>query len=150
MATGKAILVFVIPIVFSFIYGGAVLALSLQNPDRGFDVRVISDTSGPMQITDLRAQYSTSDQISAHVSVGDPKFDCGDLYMTIYDVSKGQRKAIKQGAFFDQCYGSSGVLPAPDSFSERIDVPGKYLLEAQLFDKNGDEFLTASQQFSVQ
>lgn len=141
---------FVIPIAFSFIYGGVVLALSLQNPDRGFDVTVGPDTSGSIQITDLQTRYSTSDQISARVSVGDPEFDCGDLYMTIYDVSTGQRKAVKQGAFFDQCYGSSGVLPAPDSFSERIDVPGKYLLEAQLFDKNGDKFLTTSQQFSVQ
>jgi hypothetical protein len=149
LATGKAILVFVIPIAFSFIYGGAVLALSLQNPDRSY-VAVSPDASGPMQITDLQAQYFTSDQISASVSVGDPKFDCGDLYMTIYDVSTGQRKAVKQGAFFDQCYGSSGVLPTRDGFSERIDVPGKYLLEAQLFDKNGDEFLTTSQQFTVQ
>ena len=140
---------FIIPIVFSFIYGGAVLALSLQNQDRGFDVDIDSHTPD-LQITDLQSLYAVSDQISARVSVNDPAFDCGDLYMTIYDVSAGQRKAVKQGAFFDQCYGSSGALPTPDSFSEKIDAPGQYLLEAQLFDQNGDRFLTASQQFRVQ
>ncbi len=149
MATGNAVVVFIIPIVFSFIYGGAVLALSLQNQDRGSDVDIDSSTSD-LQITDLQNLYAVSDQISARVLVSDSTFDCGDLYMTIYDVSSGQRKAVKQGAFFDQCYGSSGTLPTPDSFSEKVDAPGQYLLEVQLFDQNGDKFLTTSQRFSVQ
>ncbi len=148
MATGKAVAVFIIPIVFSFIYGGAVLALSLQNPDREF-VDTAPDTPS-FQITDLQGQYAASDQVGARVSVNNPAFDCGDLYITIYDVSTGQRKAVKQGAFFDQCYGSSGTLPTSDSFLEKIDAPGQYLLEAQLFDQNGDKFLTTNQQFRVQ
>ncbi len=148
MATGKAVAVFIIPIVFSFIYGGTVLALSLQNPDRGF-----VDTSPNtkiFQIMDLQSQYAQSDQVSVRVSVSDRAFDCGDLYITIYDISTGQRKAVKQGAFFDQCYGLSGTLPSPDSFSEKIDAPGQYLLEAQIFDQNGDKYLATSQQFRVQ
>lgn len=149
MATGRAVAVFIIPIVFSFIYGGAVLALSLQNQDRSAAVEIDSNTSD-LQITDLQNIYAVSDQISARVSVSDPAFDCGDLYMTIYDVSSGRKMAVKQGAFFDQCYGSSGVLPTPDSFSEKVDASGQYLLEVQLFDQNGDKFLTTSQRFSVQ
>lgn len=149
MAASSAVLVFIIPIVFSFIFGGVVLTLSLQDENSGI-VDVGSRTSSSMQITDLQNQYTISDQISAHVSVSDAAFSCGDLYLTIYNVSTGQRKAVKQGAFFDQCYGSSGTLPLQESFSEKMDSPGQYLLEAQLFDENGDKFLTASQQFSVQ
>ncbi len=149
MAASSAVLVFIIPIVFSFIFGGVVLTLSLQDENSGI-VDVGSRTSSSMQITDLQNQYTISDQISAHVSVSDTAFSCGDLYLTIYNVSTGQRKAVKQGAFFDQCYGSSGTLPLQESFSEKMDSPGQYLLEAQLFDENGDKFLTASQQFSVQ
>jgi hypothetical protein len=149
LATNSAVLVFIIPIVFSFIFGGVVLTLSLQDETRGI-VDVGSRNSDSMQIVDLQNQYTSSDQISAHVSVSDAAFSCGDLYLTIYDVSTGQRKAVKQGAFFDQCYGSSGTLPLQESFSEKMDSPGEYLLEAQLFDENGDKFLTASQRFSVQ
>lgn len=140
---------FIIPIVFSFIFGGMVLTLSLQDENRGI-VDVGSRTSNSIQITDLQNQYARSDAISAHVMASDPAFNCGDLYLTIYDVSTGQRKAVKQGAFFDQCYGSSGTLPLQESFSEKMDSSGQYLLEAQLFDENGDKFLTASQRFSVQ
>ena len=126
------------------------LALSLQGPTQDFGTSVGSQQSETMQIVDLQNQYASSDQIGAHVSISDAAFSCGDLYLTIYDVSTGQRKAIKQGAFFDQCYGSSGTLPLQESFSENIDSPGQYLLEAQLFDENGDKFLTASQRFNVQ
>lgn len=140
---------FLIPIIFSFIYGGVVLALSLQDENSGI-VDTGSSTSSSIQITDLQNQYARSDAMSAHVLASDPAFSCGDLYITIYDVSSGQRKAVKQGAFFDQCYGSAGSLPITESFSEKIDSPGQYLLEAQLFDKDGDRFLTTSQRFGVQ
>ncbi|MEM4378209.1 MAG: hypothetical protein QXX85_04395 [Candidatus Nitrosotenuis sp.] len=150
MATGTAVGVFIIPIVFSFIFGGLVLGVALQNPERTFSFEAGSSTSGSIQIVNLQNQYAVSDSISASVSANDATFSCGDLYMTIYDVSSGQRKAVRQGAFFDQCYGSSGTLPLEESFLVIIDAPGQYLLEVQLFDENGDRFITASQRFSVQ
>jgi hypothetical protein len=149
VVSGSAVSVFIIPIVFSFIFGGAVLALSLQSQDRGI-VDVNTTTLTSIEIIDLQNQYSSSDAVSIHVIARDPAFSCGDLYITIYDVSSGQRKAVKQGAFFDQCYDSSTPLPVTESFSEKIDSPGQYLLEVQLFDKDGDKFLSASQRFSVQ
>ncbi len=69
--------------------------------------------------------------------------------MTIYDVSSSQRKAVTQGAFFDQCYDSGGALPVGDQFSQKVDTAGQYLLEVQMFDQNGDRFLTASQNFRI-
>jgi len=146
--SGVTIAVFVIPIVFSFIYGGAVLSLSLQEPGRGFEFGGTPSTSS-IQITGLQNEYSSSDPISAQVSVGDPAFSCGNLYITVYDVSSFQKKAVKQNAFFNQCYDSSGILPIDDKFSEKLDSAGTYLFEAQLFDKNGDNYITASQKFTV-
>lgn len=142
--------VFIIPIAFSFIFGGLVLGVALQNPERTFIFEAGPSASDAIQIVNLQNQYAVSDTVDASVSTSDAAFSCGDLYMTIYDVSSGQRKAVKQGAFFDQCYGSSGTLPLEESFSVKIDAPGQYLLEAQLFDENGDRFLTTSQRFSVQ
>jgi hypothetical protein len=150
LATGTTVGVFIIPIAFSFIFGGLVLGVALQNPERPFSFETESSASDSIQIVNLQNQYAVSDTVGASVSASDAAFSCGDLYMTIYDVSSGQRKAVKQGAFFDQCYGSSGTLPLEESFSVKIDAPGQYLLEAQLFDKNGDRFLTTSQRFSVQ
>ena len=143
VARGIAILV--IPIIFSFVYGGAVLGSALQG-QRG----VIDTVSqGSIEIMNLQSQYASSDRVGAEISVTDSAFNCGDLYITVYDVSGGQKKAAKQGAFFDQCYGQTGMLPLDEKFSEKF-APRQYLLEAQLFDKNGDKFLSATQKFSVQ
>lgn len=140
----RGIAIFVIPIIFSFVYGGAVLGSAMQGPREAEQ----SQTSS-IEIIGLEAQYSASDNVRAQVTIGDSAFDCGDLYITVYDVSGGQKTAVKQGAFFDQCYGESGTLPIDERFSEKFGA-GQYLLEAQLFDKNGDKFLSASQKFSIQ
>jgi hypothetical protein len=140
----RGIAIFIIPIIFSFVYGGAVLGSAMQGPREAGQ----SQTSS-IEIVGLEAQYSTSDNVRAQVTIGDSAFDCGDLYITIYDISGGQKTAVKQGAFFDQCYGESGTLPIDERFSEKFGI-GQYLLEAQLFDKNGDKFLSVSQKFSIQ
>ena len=141
----RGIAILVIPIIFSFVYGGAVLGSALQG-QRG----VIDTVSqGSIEIMNLQSQYAISDRVGAEISVTDSAFNCGDLYITVYDMSGGQKKAAKQGAFFDQCYGQTGMLPLDEKFSEKF-ASGQYLLEAQLFDKNGDKFLSATQKFSVQ
>lgn len=103
----------------------------------------ISNTTLAMQLT------LSGNIIDATLSVNDPIFDCGDLYITMHDVSNGQKTAYQQRAFFDQCYGYSGILPMREQFSEEFDE-GQYIIEAQLFDKIGDAFLMVSQKFSVQ
>lgn len=143
---GTAIAAFVIPIVFSFIYGGAVLSMGL-NGQPGAD-SVSQSNSGSISIIGLKDDYAVSENIGAQISASDPAYDCGDLYMTIYDVSS-EKKAVSQNAFFDQCYGTSGALPLNEEFSEKIDKPGKYSLVAQLFDKDGNKFLTAEKQITV-
>jgi hypothetical protein len=145
LMASKGIAIFIIPIIFSFVYGGAVLGMALQTPRDAME----SHQTGSIEISDLQAQYAGGERTSAQITVDDPAYDCGDLYITVYDVSGGQKKAVKQGAFFDQCFGESGTLPINDQFSESFDA-GQYTLEAQLFDKNGDKFLSTSQKFSVQ
>jgi hypothetical protein len=142
----KGIAIFIIPIIFSFVYGGLVLGSAMQGPRVD---SMMTQQSGALEILELQGSYVSGERVSVQISVNDASFDCGDLYITVYDVTGGAKKAVKQGAFFDQCYGTSGTLPISDKFSENFDV-GQYSLEAQLFDKTGDKFLSATQKFSVQ
>lgn len=141
----KGIALFVIPIVFSFVYGGLVLGSAMQGPQ----VNSMTAPSSTLEILELQGSYSSGERVSVQISINDASYDCGDLYITVYDVAGGAKKAVKQGAFFDQCYGTSGTLPISEKFSENFDA-GQYSLEAQLFDKTGDKFLSATQKFSVQ
>ena len=142
VARGIAILV--IPIIFSFVFGGSVFAGSMsanKNPEQ--------IQTATINILEMQSQYAMGQKVTTKVSVSGSEYDCGNLYITVYDISQGQKKAVKQAAFFDQCFGRSGLLPINDKFSEQFDA-GQYLLEAQLFDKKGDKFVSASQKFTIQ
>lgn len=146
LVTGTAVGVFVIPIILSFIMGGIVLSLAL-----GGHLLVAPTTkSEALQILNLQDRYSTSDSIKAAVSINDPKFSCGDLYITIYEVTSGSKKAVKQEAFFKQCFEAPATLPLDKDFAVTIESAGKYLLEAQLFDEKGSSFVSSNQKFTVE
>ena len=105
--------------------------------------------SGAISIIGLEDNLSKSQPIKITVSVTDPIFDCGDLYITIYDISKTPKEVVTQSAFFGQCYAKNNmVMPIDDEFSEKIDS-GKYEIVAEINDKEFKKSLTASETFSV-
>jgi len=154
---GKAVIaVFVIPIVFSFVFGSAVLADVLKEPDRELNLWQIS-SSGPsfnlnksIKIIGLQSQYSISTPVAIQVKVDDAVFDCGDMYITIYDVSSSAKQVITQSGYFDQCYETKNLmLPVDDEFSEVIDTPGRYEILVEINDKSQKVTISAKEKFSV-
>ena len=154
MATGVTYLVFLLPIVFSFVFGGAVVGQVLQEPDRELNMgqfdttgtSVISNKS--IKILGLESQYSISDPIVVQISVTDDAFDCGDLYITIYHSTT--KEVVTQSGFFDQCFAkSNSVLPMGDEFSETVDEPGKYEIKVDVSDKSQKDSISIKGKFSV-
>jgi len=140
MVTKKIFVVFVLPIIFSLVFGSAVMADILQKPDRELDLWPISSSErlssydAPIEIIGLSKQYSTSEPIEIQVKIDDASFDCGDLYVTIY--SAGKRGVINQSGFFEQCFkNGSKILPVGDEFSKVIDTPGSYEIVVEMVSK---------------
>jgi hypothetical protein len=151
-----AFVVFLFPVVISLFFGTMVLGEVLKEPERNLDLwpfessgSVIVQT-GAMKINGLQESYSVSKPIEITISVSDPIFDCGDLYITIYDVSKTPNEVVTQSGFFGQCYIAKNlVLPIGDKFSEPIEAPGQYEIVAEINDKEFKKTLTTSEQFIV-
>jgi len=140
MATKKILVVFVLPAIFSLIFGSAVMADILQKPDRELNMWPISSSEGfsnnydPIEIIGLSKQYSTSEPIEIQVKINDSSFDCGDLYVTIYSSEKND--VITQSGFFEQCFEQgSTILPVGDEFSIVIDSSGTYEIVAEMVSK---------------
>ena len=140
MATKKILVVFVLPAIFSLIFGSAVMAEILQKPDRELNMWPISSSEGfsnnydPIEIIGLSKQYSTSEPIEIQVKINDSSFDCGDLYVTIYSSEKNN--VITQSGFFEQCFEQgSTILPVGDEFSKVIDSSGTYEIVAEMVSK---------------
>jgi hypothetical protein len=140
MATKKVFVVFVLPVIFSLIFGSVVMVDILQKPDRELNMWPMSSSKGfssydaPIEILGLSKQYSTSEPIEIQVKINDPSFDCGDLYVTIYSI--GKNDVINQSGFFEQCFEEgSAILPVGDEFSQVIDAPGSFEIVVEMVSK---------------
>ena len=138
MVTKKVFLVFGLPVIFSIIFGSAVMNDILQEPNRELNMWPMSYSEGSshnaiIEIIGLSNQYTTSEPVDIKINVNDSSFDCGDLYVTIY--SSGQN-VVTQGGYFEQCFEEGNyLLPIGDTFSEIIDTPGSYEIVAEMVSK---------------
>jgi hypothetical protein len=136
MVSSKLIIVFVLPVIFSIIFGSAVMADILQKPDRELNMWPMSFSEGSsshdssLKIIGLSNQYLVTEPIEVQVKVTDSSFNCGDLYITIY--YSGNNDIITQGGFFNQCLKNGDLFPINDKFSKIISVPGSYELVVDL------------------
>ena len=136
MVSSKLIIVFVLPVIFSIIFGSAVMADILQKPDRELNMWPMSFSEGSsshdssMTIIGLSSQYLISEPIEVQIKVNDSSFSCGDLYITIYTLGKSD--TVTQSGFFNQCVKNGNLFPINDKFSEIIVIPGYYELVADL------------------
>jgi len=153
MVTKKVFVVFVLPIIFSLVFGSAVMTDILQKPNRELNMWPMSFSDGfssfttPIEIIGLSKQYSTSEPIEIQVKIDDTSFDCGDLYVTIY--STGKNDVINQSGFFEQCFEKGSILlPVGDEFSKVIDTPGSYKIVAEMVSKKLNNIST-SEVFTV-
>ena len=139
MVTKKVFLVFGLPVIFSIIFGSAVLTDILQEPNRELNMWPMSFSEGTshnamIEIIGLSNQYSTSEPVEIKINVNDNSFDCGDLYVTIY--SSGKSDVVTQGGYFEQCFEEGNyLLPIDDAFSVIVDTPGSYEIVAEMVSK---------------
>ena len=148
MARGVLYVVFFLPVIFSIVFGSAVMADILQEPNRELNMwpSGSSGTHGKsIQIIGLAQQYTTSTPVKVMISVSDDSFDCGDLYVTIYS----GKTVVTQSGFLEQCFAKNNVnLPIGDDFSETMSA-GQYELVAEMKDKAQKHTISASGKFTV-
>lgn len=159
MAVKKiAYLVFVFPVVASLIFGGYALSNVLGQPDRQlnmwqFKFAAPTGQQGDKEIrlVNLVSNYTVSAQMNFRVMVNDTSFDCGDLYLTIYDPNTSPKQVIVQHAYFSQCFAQTNSdLPIQDTFSPVIDKAGIYEIVAEMKDKTNEKSISVKADFRVQ
>ena len=136
MVSSRLIVVFVLPLIFSILFGTAVMADIVQKPDRELNMWPMSNSEGSsshgsdLKIIGLSSQYLVSEPIEVQVKINDSSFNCGDLYVTIY--TSTNKDVVTQGGFFNQCIENGTLFPINDKFSKIITVPGSYQIVADL------------------
>ena len=129
MVSSKQMIVFVLPVIFSIVFGSAVMADTLQKPDRELNMWPMtfsgnSSHHSDIEIIGLANQYSVEEPVEIQVKINDSSFTCGDLYITVY--ASESSDVITQGGFFNQCVKDGNFFPINDKFSKVITVSGPY------------------------
>ena len=135
--------VFIFPIIVSLFLGTFVMAEVLKEPNRSLQMWNFKFSEGgeifqtkELKIIGILSKYSTSNPIEIQVSIQDATFDCGDLYITIFELTS-TKQVITQSGYFDQCFVKNNqLLPVDDKFSETIDDPGQYEILIEMKDKS--------------
>jgi len=152
LARAVTYVVYVLPVVFSLIFGFVVMADILQEPGRELNllqVNLIGEETQneSLKIIGLENQYSISEPVQIQVIVNDSLFSCGDLYVTIYT---SEENALTQSGYFHQCFeDDNSFLPINEIFSELVDIPGEYKLVVDILDQNQKNSITTSEKFTV-
>ena len=151
-----AYVVFVLPVIISVVLGGYVMSNVLAQPDRQLNFFQISFPSQEAQvgskdirILNLNSSYPSSVPLSFTVRVNNTSFDCGDLYMTIYNDDTNQ--TVAQNAYFSQCFAQdNSTLPVSQAFSHVINKTGSYRIVAEMKDKSYLHDINVTARFNVQ
>ena len=158
MAVQKiALIVFLFPVVISIAFGASVLSDVLGQPDRHLNMwqfvshQPVQTGNANIKIQNLLNSYSISTPVSITVSVNNNAFDCGDLYITIYDLDTSPNQVVTQNGYFSQCFvENNSNLPVHDTFSPVIGKSGNYEIVAEMKDKNYQNEINATANFKVQ
>jgi len=153
-----ALLVFLFPVVIGMAFGTFVLSGVLTQPGRELNMWPFENPTAPPQagnedlkIQGLLKQYSVPAQIAIKVVVNNSDFDCGDLYITIYDAKTSPKQVVAQNGFFSQCFSTNKLaLPIDNTFSEKIDKAGEYEMVIEMNDKDYKKTIMATAKFRVQ
>ncbi|MGI0065891.1 MAG: hypothetical protein ACREAT_03915, partial [Nitrosotalea sp.] len=104
-----------------------------------------------IRLLNLVSNYTVSTPLNFSVMVNNTSFDCGDLYMTIYDPNTSPKQVIVQHAYFTQCFAqTNSPLPIQDTFSPVIDKPGIYQIVAAIKDKTNQNSISVMSNIRVQ
>ena len=143
--TKSPFIVYILPIILSVSLGAVVMAEALNDPERElnmwrFDSTINTTQQGEkLTIIGLEKIYSISDSIQFEIIVNDSNFDCGDLYITIFDGDQ----VVTQSGYMKQCFGQQNQnIPLGDRYSEIITASGEYRILIEIFDQNYNDSLS--------
>ncbi len=146
MARGVAYLVFLIPIIVSVPIAAYVLYDVVSQPGRELGMMPGSAgtalSSPVIDFVGIDSSYSVNDPLDIKARISDAGFDCGDVYITVYDSADN---AVSQSAFFDQCFSKNrSIVPVGEQFSDYVAEAGRYQVVLDILDKSQEHTESAS------
>ena len=156
MVKASAFVIYILPIVLSASLGSAVMAETLNSSDRElnflqFGGEDYTSSKGGINLVGYSSEIVQNSNLEFSIDFSDQDFNCGDLYITIYDVSTSEKQVLTQSGFLKQCFiQNNNKLPVGENFSELISKSGNYEIHVEIFDQTYSKNISITQVLRVE
>jgi hypothetical protein len=152
----SAFVIYVLPIVLSVSLGTAVMAETLSSPDRELNFLQFggeghtSSLKSEINLVGFNDEIEQNSNLEFRIKFLNSDFNCGDLYITIYDVTTSEKQVLTQSGYLKQCFiQNENILPVDDTYSELITKPGTYEIYIEIFNEKYSENISMTETLRV-
>ena len=156
MAKSSIFLIYLLPIVLSVSLGTAVMAETLSDSERELNFLqfggegYISSSKTDIQLIGFSSEIIQNSNLEFSITFSNSDFNCGDLYITIYDVSTSEKQVLTQSGYLKQCFiQNNDVLPVGENYSELISKSGTYEIYIEIFNEKYSENISITETLRV-
>ena len=156
MVKSSAFVIYVLPIILSVSLGTAVMAETLSSPDRELNFAQFggdghtSSSKSEISLIGFNNQIAQNSNIEFSIELLNPDFNCGDLYITIYDASSSEKQVLTQSGFLKQCFiQNNNTLPVDEDYSELITKSGTYEIYVEIFNEKYTDSISMTETIRV-
>ena len=156
MVKPSAFVIYVLPIVLSVSLGTAVMAETLSSPDRELNFLQFggeghtSSLKSEINLVGFNDEIEQNSNLEFRIKFLNSDFNCGDLYITIYDVTTSEKQVLTQSGYLKQCFiQNENILPVDDTYSELITKTGTYEIYIEIFNEKYSENISMTETLRV-
>jgi|TARA_B110000116_G_C16486298_1_gene424829 hypothetical protein len=140
LVKASAFVIYILPIVLSVSLGTAVMAETLNDSDRELNFLQFggegytSSSKSEISLVGFNTEITQNSNLEFDIKLSNPDFNCGDLYITIYNVSTSEKQVLTQSGYLKQCFiQNNNTLPVGENYSELIIESGTYEIYVEIF-----------------
>ena len=110
----------------------------------------ISSSKTDIQLIGFSSEIIQNSNLEFSITFSNSDFNCGDLYITIYDVSTSEKQVLTQSGYLKQCFiQNNDILPVDDDYSELITKSGTYEIYVEIFNEKYSENISITETLRV-
>ena len=108
-----------------------------------------STSTDGISLIGLNSEIAQNSNLEFSINISESDFNCGELYITIYDVTSGKQVLTQSGYLKQFFVQNNDTLPVDDTFSELITKPGTYEIHIEIFNEKYSESVSMTETLRV-
>ena len=109
-----------------------------------------SSSNNVINLVGFNDELLQNSNLEFSIKLSNSDFNCGDLYITIYDVSNSVKEVLTQSGYLKQCFiQNNNILPVGENYSELMSESGTYEIYIESFNEKYSKNISTTETLRV-